>query len=244
MGRSGKEELKNELPEKRRQMQEEALGRFVQPLPKKESKQLINCVLTSVILSLSAKRMKVVRTCWDSLRAKPDISQLRDLGERVLLDQSDTLAVETTKLRTLSTPGAEKLARSIESLIERNELLAERLARDRNLAANIKLLEEAKAPDLAPAPAAKPAESAAPIVATAPYVLPCGHKVGGKYFSSHARRMKERIPFGPLQFKCPHDCGYIMDDRDLAALLGGEFRAITANYGVFTIFLSNVSVGQ
>lgn len=49
--------------------------------------------------------------------------------------------------------------------------------------------------------------------------------------------MKEKMPNGPLQFKCPYDCGYIMNDKDLVALLESRFPKIIDHYRVLFFWM-------
>lgn len=56
--------------------------------------------------------------------------------------------------------------------------------------------------------------------------------MGSEYFISKAKKMKEKMPTGALQFKCAYDCGYILNDDDILILGESCFLKLIEAYDV------------
>lgn len=64
------------------------------------------------------------------------------------------------------------------------------------------------------------------------YTLSCGHTTNRSSFMPYARKLLDKMKIGPLQFKCPHNCFYILNDKELVTLLGPQFDFFTRYYNV------------
>eukprot|EP01022_Parablepharisma_sp_SALTPOND_P033340 TRINITY_DN88513_c0_g1_i1.p3 TRINITY_DN88513_c0_g1~~TRINITY_DN88513_c0_g1_i1.p3 ORF type:complete len:270 (-),score=25.58 TRINITY_DN88513_c0_g1_i1:1108-1917(-) len=171
------------------------LTKFCHPIPKKESKQMINNTLTSVILSLSGMRMNLIKEIGNM--------DIQDTMNRLVLPQNEVLSIEEVKLLSLNTEFGERMSKMIGELVDKSERFS-----------------------------GKPANVHAGNNPNGPYILQCGHKICPKFFLSHANKLKEKMKVGPLQFKCPYDCQYVLNDKDLATLLGPSFKTIITHYNV------------
>lgn len=64
-----------------------------------------------------------------------------------------------------------------------------------------------------------------------PLKLKCNHSWNPILALERAKSLKEKIGVGPLQFVCGTDnCSYILNDFELAHLLGGYFKTFYSNY--------------
>jgi len=67
-----------------------------------------------------------------------------------------------------------------------------------------------------------------------PFKLKCGHKVTKERFIKHAKELKNKMKTGPLQYKCPRSCFYILNDKEIVTLSGKDFDFLIKNYNVIT----------
>ena len=205
-----KKESQAEVDAKKRQEMEAELAKFSLPVTKKESKRSINSILTSVIVSMCGMRLKLVREVAKNVETRGESESIKAAFSKVVLPQNEILSFDKTKLTSINTAEGERKAKTIELIIDNSVKQASKL-------------------NSVPIPSKAPSVQA--------YTLPCGHKVGEKYFLSYAKKLKENMETGPLQFKCPYDCLYVLNDKDLAILLGHSFSSITDYYDVIIYFL-------
>eukprot|EP00826_Nyctotherus_ovalis_P012823 TRINITY_DN13414_c0_g2_i11.p1 TRINITY_DN13414_c0_g2~~TRINITY_DN13414_c0_g2_i11.p1 ORF type:complete len:175 (-),score=16.91 TRINITY_DN13414_c0_g2_i11:356-880(-) len=64
------------------------------------------------------------------------------------------------------------------------------------------------------------------------YTLSCGHTTSRSSFTPYAKKLRDKMKTGPLQFKCPHNCFYILNDKELVTLLESQFDTFIRYYNV------------
>ncbi len=64
-----------------------------------------------------------------------------------------------------------------------------------------------------------------------PVRVGCGHMLDPEELCRCAYDLRKGMPRGPLQLSCPHDDGYILNERELANLLGKKYKSFTKKYG-------------
>ena len=181
----------------------EITKQYAQDILKSGSKKKI---LTNIIISIAKNRTELNNSAWDCFTEGSSLLAVKNVVEKILLPQNDNMGENAVRLANLNDEYSDRMSKIIQEDISRTKILSGKLSA-------LKL------------------NQAGQLTHTI-YTLPCGHRIGTKYFNNHAKKLKEKMPVGPLQFKCPHDCPYILNDKDLSILLGHNFSSIIMQYDV------------
>jgi len=196
---------------------------MVMPDPKEEKKAEItkqrtqeilgnmskNELMNAVILSMAKMRTELnskVFNLWECAESSSAMLAIEDVVNEIVVPQNDTMNENFVRIMGLNNKFGDNMGKTIQRDITRFKALASKVS-------SLKLSQTRQLPHTV-------------------YTLPCGHRIGTKYFYNSARKLKSKMPVGPLQFKCPHECYYILNDKDLAVLLGANFTSIVGQYDV------------
>lgn len=103
---------------------ERELYRFSQPMPKKCSVKVINKTLDSVIVSMCEARKQLLD---DVLNSVEENKSKEEVLEKTIIPHNDKINIELNKLLSLGTPFGERMAKTLESMINRSEKAASEL---------------------------------------------------------------------------------------------------------------------
>jgi hypothetical protein len=163
-------------------------------------------LMTATILSLSKLRTQLNSKVWECTESSPTVLAIKDIVNKVVIPENDTMNENFVRMMGLDNKFGETMSKTIQKNILRSKVLASKVS-------SLRISQAGQLPHTV-------------------YTLPCGHKIGTKYFYNNAKKLKSKMPVGPLQFKCPHECYYILNDKDLAILLGANFSSVVAQYDV------------
>eukprot|EP00826_Nyctotherus_ovalis_P010621 TRINITY_DN12791_c0_g4_i1.p1 TRINITY_DN12791_c0_g4~~TRINITY_DN12791_c0_g4_i1.p1 ORF type:complete len:256 (+),score=35.16 TRINITY_DN12791_c0_g4_i1:660-1427(+) len=107
-----------------REKLEQELYKYSQPMPKKCSVKVANKTLDSVIVSMCEARKKLLDDILSSVEGN---NSKEEALEKVIIPYNDKISIELNKLLSLDTPFGERMAETIESMINKSEKTADEL---------------------------------------------------------------------------------------------------------------------